>query len=162
CLSLFYAMAEQMPPIPTAPRFTETTVASHQSPTEAEELWLDVEDPPLGGRIDRAHEGCLIDFKTGEPNDAHAEQIIFYALLWWLRFGEAPKRLQLFYPHNGASKEIPVPTDAALETLAESYRQEVCDANAALRSRIVQARPAVTTCESCPVRQLCDEYWKDR
>jgi hypothetical protein len=161
CLSLFYEITEKIPSPPAATRGAAPPAAGARPPTDAEELWIEVEDPPLGGRIDRAHEGCLIDFKTGEPSESHAAQLVFYAVLWWLKFGEPPKHLQLHYPSSNVPQDVSVPLTAELSALTETYRREVDQANATLRRGTPPARPGTQKCERCPVRQLCDDYWAD-
>lgn len=132
---------------------------SHSPPSEAAELWLEVEDPAIGGRIDRVVGYGIIDFKTGEPSDDHAEQLKFYAVLWWLKFGFPPHTLGLRYTGGIQPLEMPVPSELELETIAESLRVELAEANHSLSCLPVPARPSSTNCVRCPVRQLCDEYW---
>jgi hypothetical protein len=100
----------------------------------------------------------LIDFKTGEPSDSHAEQLVFYATLWWLKYGVLPRSLELRYTGGVDPVDVPVPSDTNLNSFAEKLRIELSEASALLVAP-VPAKPSSTNCSRCPVRQLCDEYW---
>ena len=127
-------------------------------PSDAEELWVEVEDPPLCGRIDQVRSKTLVDFKTGEPDlEGHGEQVLFYAALWWLRYGALPAGMEIRYPDE--SFPLPAPSDDELTAGVESLRLEVAAINAALAAPPPPAKPAIETCRFCPVRQLCGEYW---
>jgi RecB family exonuclease len=129
-------------------------------PSEAAELWIEVDDPPLGGRIDRVINHGLVDFKTGDPADDHAEQMVFYAVLWWLKYGVPPRAMRLLYAGGVKSVNVPVPSTTQLRTIQERLREEIGKANQYLNAGLAPARPSVNNCGRCPVRQLCDEYWK--
>lgn len=129
------------------------------APSEAAEFWVEVDDPPIGGIIDRVVDFGLIDFKTGEPSAAHSEQLIFYATLWWLRYGVPPRSLELRYTGGVDPVEVPVPSIPELNSIADKLRAEVSEVNTSLTAPLVPAKPSSTNCARCPVRQLCDEYW---
>lgn len=129
------------------------------APSEAAEFWVEVDDPPIGGIVDRVVDYGLIDFKTGEASAAHGEQLVFYATLWWLRYGVPPQALELRYTGNVNPVNIPVPSTAELHLIAAKLRTEVSEANRSLVARTIPARPSSTSCARCPVRQLCNEYW---
>ena len=132
---------------------------SMNAPSEAAEFWVEVDDPPIAGIIDRVSDFGFIDFKTGEPSDSHAEQLNFYATLWWLRYGVLPRSLELRYTGGVDPIDVPVPPIAELKSIAEKLRIELSEANASLATTLVPAKPSSTTCSRCPVRQMCDEYW---
>jgi hypothetical protein len=113
CTADFYAIVRQMPAIPSTavgPVAWEKPPAVVGPPAFAEEYPLEVENPPLQGRIDQVRHGVLVDFKTGDPEVEHAKkherQLGFYAVLWWLRFGQPPAGLELRYPTR--TRSLPV------------------------------------------------------
>jgi CRISPR/Cas system-associated exonuclease Cas4 (RecB family) len=128
------------------------------APNGAEEFWITVDDPPLKGQLDRVRNGVVTDYKTGAPDAAHTKQVLFYAVLWWLKFSEAPQRLELRYP--GTVLIVPVPGPDALDEAVDALRAEIEDAKGRLQSGPPEARPDVERCRYCPVRQLCDDFWK--
>jgi hypothetical protein len=132
--------------------------ASQAIPSGAEEFWLVVEDPPLKGQLDRVRDRVVTDFKTGAHDSAHTDQLHFYAVLWWLKYGELPERLELRYPR--VVVQVPVPTRVELSALIASIGAEIESARAELQAGNPSARPSAEGCRYCPVRQLCDEYWK--
>jgi hypothetical protein len=153
------AQVKAVPPAPGAVKSRFSPVSPARPPVDAPEFWIEVDDPPLKGKLDRVRKGTLIEFKTGRPEEAHREQLSFYALLWWLKFNEVPSGLELLYTEAGEKLTLDVPTRQELEARAETYRTEICGVNALLASPPVPAKPAVDTCRYCPVRQLCDQYW---
>jgi hypothetical protein len=128
-------------------------------PPDAPEYSLAVDDPPLKGRIDRVKDGRVIDFKTGSFDEEHGDQLRFYALLWWLKFGEPPAGLELLYTDTSTATVVPVPSPEEMKHLAHHYREQVHNLRTALAAPPVPARPSAETCATCPVRQLCPEYW---
>jgi hypothetical protein len=100
----------------------------------------------------------LVDFKTGEPGQqGHGEQVLFYAALWWLRYGELPTGMEIRYPDEAFA--LPTPNDSELTSGIESIRQEVMEISTNLATSPPPAKPAIESCRYCPVRQLCGEYW---
>ena len=163
CVRDFYDLVESQGfvhgrsvPGPSEPR---TPSGLTNAPSEAAEFWVEVDDPPIGGIIDRVVDFGMIDFKTGEPSAAHAEQLVFYATLWWLRYSVPPRSLELRYTGGVDPIDVPVPSIPELSSIADKLRAEVSDVNNSLVAPLVPARPSSTNCGRCPVRQLCDEYW---
>jgi hypothetical protein len=127
-------------------------------PSDAEELWVEVKDPPICGRIDQVRDWKLIDFKTGEPDlDGHRDQLLFYAALWWLRFGTLPAGMEIRYPDATYPLQVPEPSELTAEI--ESLRRELASIGSALVSPPPPAKPGLETCRHCAVRQLCPDYW---
>lgn len=134
--------------------------ASITAPNNAQEFTIMTSDPALTGRIDLVKESELIDYKTGDPSHDHADQIRFYAFLWWLRYGELPAGLELRYAAESVSVTLP-----NHQELIETERTIRCELDAIARdlanARVAPAaRPSKSTCQYCPVRQLCNEYWE--
>jgi hypothetical protein len=159
CLAKFFALSQG----PGAgPRTAQPQAAAGRPdgpPRNAQEYWVEVEDPPLAGRIDEVREGILIDFKTGEEDlEAHAEQLRLYAVLWWLRFGEPPAGLEVRYP--GAVHFLPAPDADNLRPMVQALKKELAAICAAVTKSPPEARHDPERCRLCPVRQLCGEYWQ--
>jgi PD-(D/E)XK nuclease superfamily len=159
CLARFYALVGSGESPIGHSSFTYARIGpSSHPPEEAEELWVEVEEPPVVGRIDRVRRGVISDFKTGEANpEEHEAQLRFYALLWWLRFRQVPAGLELLYP--GETRRIDPPSPNALEEEANHLRAEIGAIVDVLNKPPPPARPSLEGCQYCPVRQLCPEYW---
>ena len=130
------------------------------------EVDLRAEEARWGGRADLVtvlEDGCEItDYKTGEPNDHHLEQVQTYGWLWARDkvvnpAGLPARRLVLAYPTQDRSVEAADPV--ALEAFEADLLARSQKAEDDLRARPPEARPAQETCSSCSVRHLCDRYW---
>lgn len=159
CVRQVFALAEGLGSSPTASARPEGAEgAGGGPPSDAEELWVEVEDPPICGRIDQVRDWKLIDFKTGEPNlDGHGDQIHFYAALWWLRFGTFPAGMEIRYPDTTYPLQVPAPAELTLEVA--TLRRELASIGSALAAPPPPAKPGAETCRHCAVRQLCPDYW---
>lgn len=157
CLAKFFALSEG--PGPRTGSRPSVVSQFTGPPRDAQEFWLEVEDPPLAGRIDQIRSHVLVDLKTGEEDlEAHGEQLRLYAALWWLRFGRPPAGLEVRYPNR--THVFSTPGEADLHHTAQSFKAELKAISLALAEPPPPARPAVETCTFCPVRQLCPEYWQ--
>lgn len=161
CVRQVYALAGGLGSSPMAgAQSAAEECAGGGPPSDAEELWVEVEDPPICGRIDQVRDWRLIDFKTGEPDlDGHRDQLLFYAALWWLRFGTLPAGMEIRYPDATYPLEVPEPS--ALTAGVVALRRELASIGSALAAPPSSAKPAVETCRHCAVRQLCPDYWAD-
>jgi hypothetical protein len=164
CTADFYAIVRQMSAVPPAPLPAvagKKTPSGGDPPAFAEEYPIEVDDPPLQGRIDQVRDGVLVDFKTGDPETEqatkHERQLGFYAVVWWLHFGRPPTGLELRYPTQTRSLAVPAVGNLAAETA--QLRQELIEANRMLTQPPPEARPEVERCRWCAVRQLCTEFW---
>ena len=126
-------------------------------PSGVEEFWVTVDDPPIKGQLDRVRNGVVTDYKTGAPDTGHKDQLLFYALLWWLKYGELPVRLELCYP--GSIVDVPIPGADDLSKSVEDLQSELVDARNAIERGSATSFPSADTCRYCSVRQLCDDYW---
>jgi hypothetical protein len=159
CVRQVFALAEWLGSSPTAGARPEAAEgAGGGPPTHAEELWVEVEHPPICGRIDRVRDRKLIDYKTSEPDlPGHGDQLRFYAALWWLRFGTPPAGMEIRYPDGTHVLQVPEPSE--LSVGVESLRHELASIGSALAAPPPHANPGVETCRHCAVRQLCPDYW---
>ena len=132
------------------------------------EVELRAPDLRLAGRADLVtvkEDGCEItDYKTGTPDPHHADQLRLYSLLWSRDTDLNPqklpvRRLIVSYPTHDV--DIDPLTTTQLDALAEDTTELIHKAEVALRERPPPARPEVTICSLCAVRQLCPEYWTD-
>ena len=130
------------------------------------EVELRAPDLRLAGRADLVaveEDACdITDYKTGAPDRHHSDQLRLYALLWNRDADLNPRtlpvrRLIISYPSHDV--EIESPTPAELDTLAEETAERIHAAELALQERPPPARPEMTMCRMCGVRQLCSEYW---
>jgi CRISPR/Cas system-associated exonuclease Cas4 (RecB family) len=130
------------------------------------EVELRVEALRVMGRADLLtieDDGCVItDYKTGVPDDRHADQVRFYALLWERDAERNPDRLpvkNLVVAYAAHDVTLVAPTNAELEALAADIAARISDVEERLRLRPSPAYPAPSVCRYCSVRQLCDDYW---
>ena len=143
----------------------QETLDKDAPPADAVELDVLIDDPPIWGRIDRYKDQTIIDWKTGknepEAKERHARQISFYALLWFLRFGVIPQ-LEIRYS-DGSRIPVEGPNRSQLQFLREDVEQMIQEAKTLVESNTMpRANVSPDTCQFCPVKQMCDEYWADR
>lgn len=120
----------------------------------------------LTGQIDRLvltdADVTVTDFKTGLDDDAHAEQVRLYALLWRLDSETNPAsrpatKLRVAYPSHERAVEAPDATQLKLLETTTAARIEVADV--ITQNPPPTASPGKETCRYCHVKHLCDAYW---
>jgi hypothetical protein len=104
----------------------------------------------------------ISDFKTGARDDAHAFQLLVYALLWRLDGELNPRkrdvtRLEIAYVNEDV--QVPTPDVGQLEELKQLLIVRREAAQQAISARPPVALPSSDNCRYCGVRQLCHEYW---
>ncbi|MEQ1564182.1 MAG: PD-(D/E)XK nuclease family protein [Myxococcota bacterium] len=124
------------------------------------ELRLQHPDLPFMGILDRVQLDSggaveIIDFKTGRASDAHEQQLLRYAVLWWRATQTAPARVHAQYL-EGSRTWVVTPSDlarveAGLGDLLRHFSGQ-------LTGRPAPATPG-TGCRWCPVRARCDAGW---
>lgn len=108
--------------------------------------------------------GCeIVEFKTGQANPSHAEQLGMYAVLWWMDdernpAGRPATKLSVVYP-TGKKEVVSPPRGEGLQELANEMARRGTSAVQSITSVPPVAKPAVDICRHCGVRQLCAEYW---
>lgn len=136
------------------------------SPGSHPEVELRARDLRFVGRADLlsiVDGACEItDYKTGTPENHHADQLRTYALLWTRDVELNPcglpvRRLVLAYPTRDC--QVDPPTVAAIDGLAAEVEGRISQAEQYLEERPPPARPSPSMCRLCGVRQLCDDYW---
>lgn len=114
---------------------------------------------PFAGVVDliwRAADGTrLVDFKTGEPSDAHRTQLLYYGLLWWRVTDDQPSSLEIRYPTGTTA----VPGDRQILEETETGLRERIDAALAMLSMRPTAARVGEWCRYCDGRAFCDPYW---
>jgi len=120
----------------------------------------------MAGRADLVtveEDACEIaDYKTGNPDPHHADQLRLYALLWNRDHELNPRtlpvsRLVVSYPSH--DEDIDPPSATELDDLAAENTELIQQAEASLKQHPPVACPEATICRMCGVRQLCSEYW---
>ena len=115
---------------------------------------------PFMGIIDFIflEEGCpvVVDFKTGSQNEDHLKQVEIYAILWWSKTGQLPKRLEVRYPQLVNSIQVDKNKLAKAEQQLCTKIEEAIDELAKKPAKASQGKQ----CMFCDVRQFCDEFWK--
>jgi hypothetical protein len=124
------------------------------------ESWLRDPKSKLCGRADFISASEIVDFKSGEQHDHHAEQIVFYGALYLALTGRAPTILRLIYTARGETVDVAVPALSELEFLLQEMRRRAVVADQQVAAGELPAKPEPTMCAYCHVRGLCDEYWQ--
>ncbi len=97
----------------------------------------------------------IVDFKTGAQKDAHKQQLLYYAVLWWRNTSEPPHGIEVRYP--GAANATSV--DEQLLANAEAQlTHRIDELSSQLNSPPAPARIG-DHCQYCDVRQFCPTYW---
>ena len=142
----------------------------HRSPVEGgahPEVDVVAEELRLWGRIDLVtidDSGVTItDFKTGQEDPSHDEQVRLYSLLWDLDRQTNPARraataLVVSYP--AGDRAVPTPDELALRALEVSVAARIAAADAETASTNPRPLPGPDTCALCHVRHLCGDYWE--
>jgi CRISPR/Cas system-associated exonuclease Cas4 (RecB family) len=138
---------------------------SHGSHPEAE---LRAVSLRLAGRADLltvAAGGCtIVDYKTGSPNEHHADQLRTYALLWSRDSEANPKQLpveRLVVSYVSHDELIDAPASSELDAIAQEVRTRIESVEHDLSARPSIARPTKESCQYCSVRHLCEAYWTE-
>ena len=114
---------------------------------------------PFVGVLDRvfcARDGVeVVDFKTGNASDAHREQLLRYAVLWWRTTDVAPARVTVQYLDGSQTWTVDTPTLVGLE---ERLAARIAALTDLLATHPAPAAPG-TTCRWCSVRARCAQGW---
>lgn len=124
------------------------------------ELRLQHPELPFMGVLDRVQldqggEVEIIDFKTGRASDAHEQQLLRYAVLWWRATRTAPARVHAQYL-EGSRTWVVRPSDLA--KVEAGLRDLLTHVAGQLTCRPAPATPGAG-CRWCPVRPRCDAGW---
>lgn len=107
-------------------------------------------------RVQVAADGIeIIDFKTGTPGEAHRQQLLLYALLWWRCSGQVPARITAQYLQGGQTWQI---DEATLVEAENVVHARLSSLTATISQTPAPCRPSLH-CHQCPVRAHCDEGW---
>ena len=124
------------------------------------------EELRLTGRIDLLvvddNDVAVVDFKTGDADPDHADQVRLYALLWLLDDQTNPDsrpatKLELAYPSH--TRSIEPPDSAVLTALHAAMVERIAAADQVTSATAPSAMPSVEGCRFCQVKHLCDAYW---
>lgn len=110
-------------------------------------------------------EGVTItDYKTGQADPEHHDQLLIYALLWQRdkeRNPDGTPAATLAIAYASHDEVFGAPDQTALDEVADALSARIADVETDLTLRPPPARPSPETCRHCAVRHLCDEYWLD-
>lgn len=124
------------------------------------ESWLKDPKSKLCGRADLITTGEIVDFKSGEKHEHHAEQVVFYAALYLATAGKSPTALRLIYTEKNEVLEVPVPMLNQLENVLGELRLRASRADGQVDTGELPAKPEPTKCAYCHVRGVCSKYWE--
>lgn len=120
----------------------------------------------LTGRIDLLviddDDVRVVDFKTGEEDAGHDDQVRLYALLWRLDdqsnpVGRPATKLEVAYPTR--TRYVEPLDEAALGSLEGATAGRIAEADAITEDESPMATPSPEGCQFCLVKHLCDVYW---
>lgn len=103
------------------------------------------------------------DFKTGSAKNEHELQLLTYALLWARDRNPNPSgRLadRLVLSYEDGDVDVPAPGEHALRSIEDELRDRTTATLAALQADPPEARPSPDNCRYCPVRHMCEPYWR--
>ncbi|MEU4603495.1 PD-(D/E)XK nuclease family protein [Kribbella sp. NPDC023972] len=130
------------------------------------EVDLVAENLRFWGRIDLVlvdgTEVTITDYKTGQEDPSHDDQVRLYALLWDLDEQRNPGRLpaaNLVVSYLARDHPVPPLTESGLRTLESATSARIAAADSETNSASPQAKPGPETCPYCQVRHLCEDYW---
>lgn len=130
------------------------------------EITLANENLRLVGRIDLLtvsdSQARIVDYKTGDEDASHRDQVILYALLWTLDRVVNPKQIpitELVIAYPSHDVRIAAAEISELNALEEAVRLRIETADQLAAEVPPQARPRPELCVYCPVRGLCSAYW---
>ena len=158
-INLFKRLRNTHLTLPSHPSSPQEKTYSSTSTKNGAEIWIQADNPPLRGCLDIVYNDNILDLKTGESKPSDKEQLLFYALLYWLKEERLPKSLKIYYTQTSEYVEIEVPSESEIRNLSEKLRHEIETINLALRNKTVRAEPEEKKCKWCPVRHLCNSYW---
>jgi hypothetical protein len=124
------------------------------------ESWLRDPKSKLCGRADFISSGEIIDFKSGEKNAQHVEQIVFYGALYLAITGRLPTVLRLVYTVKNEVWNVPIPALNELEHYLDKMRQRASIVDEQVAAVELPAKPELAKCAHCHVRGLCGDYWQ--
>jgi hypothetical protein len=162
------SVVTRMPLDPTSPPTDEEAGGGRGplGPGSYPEIELRAPQLRFFGRVDRlsvqADQVTITDYKTGQPNPHHADQLRLYALLWQHDEDLNPggvKATSLSIVYAAHDEVLDAPTAAELHDLASTLDARIEAAESELRLRPPPARPAPEICRYCSVRHMCEEYW---
>jgi CRISPR/Cas system-associated exonuclease Cas4 (RecB family) len=126
------------------------------------EVWLNDPESKLRGRADYILSGEIIDFKSGDEEADHINQIIFYAALYLAFTNETPRALRLSYAARDSIVNVPLPKSTALRECLAEMRQRAATADRRILEGDLPAKPEPLKCARCNARALCDKYWESQ
>jgi hypothetical protein len=131
------------------------------------EIVLECLDIGWKGRVDLlviSRDGCeILDFKTGERDERHADQLQTYAMLWTRDVEHNPNKTgvtKLTLVYRDGEVSVPVPSAQGLATLCDGLTKRRKVAIQDVSHRPPSARPTLENCRWCDVRHLCEAYWQ--
>lgn len=125
-----------------------------------------VSDVIINGRLDFIHYNVLsknpiiFDGKgsTEIGKNVHHDQVLFYALLYFLHFNILPEGVGFFYYRFNTY--VPVPFD--IDILNKFRAQTSLDIKNLLSDQEYKATPSPKTCKYCDYRNVCRECFEDK
>lgn len=118
------------------------------------------------GRVDLLSVGTgqvtITDYKTGQPDPQHVDQLRIYALLWHHDDELNPWRVpaaSLVIVYSAHDEFLDGPDAVELDDLATTLDARIESAQSQILLRPPPARPAPDVCRYCSVRHMCEEYW---
>ncbi len=128
----------------------------------ASELHLEVpftDDVTLLGRIDAVYDDDggvrLVDWKSGDLGEV-AQQLNFYALLWWKDTGSVPETIEAFSVQSGEQFRAH-PTDADVQATAAQVADLVRTIRHSDEANEPLGRVPGMYCQYCPILRECSE-----
>lgn len=101
----------------------------------------------------------ITDFKTGQPDPSHSDQVLTYASIWRAdsrnALPQAP--IEAVVAYTAGDPTVLRPSASDLEAIEEALSARI----AAAEALVTNPQPVLEAdvCRTCSVRHLCDDYW---
>ena len=106
---------------------------------------------------------CLIDGKASKHREKNVDinQLIWYALLYFLRYKRVPDRLAFFYFRFAADKEqsmdwLPLSQESLFQHM-QALKADILESYDAIQAESFGATPSPTNCRYCPWEKICQD-----
>lgn len=129
-------------------------------PVKGHEVLITIDSPRIQGRIDLIDNGRIIDFKSGVPDDLFKNQMLFYALLFWLKTGQLPSSLEIMFPKHTSISYNELLKIEILMKFRDDLEEEIKNIEADICLGSLKTNIQIDQCGYCPCRQNCADYWQ--
>ena len=108
--------------------------------------------------MDAVIEDFLFDYKSGLPDPCHADQVRYYAALFFSQTGRTLHAAQIHYSETGAVVPVPVPSPTEATEFLNEFRAKAKAYSQKIIKNDIPPAPTADPCPRCQFRGLCPTY----